>query len=150
MRALTQYLIIFVALSCLGLGPAVTNAADLRMAKLDLNFLTKKQHKKLRWEMRVFAFFDARLATCGIHESFEKRATAAIIPCLKLETIISLRNYYEKWRKLSLQSLREHPSTKLWCTLKKGKKWLKGVKALLEDRLRELDRMCRACLPCRG
>jgi hypothetical protein len=101
----------------------------------------------------MMAHFEARLENCGFSPDFERRAIDAIKPCVRDDAIAQLRSYYKNQKQIAFKLIFEARDKtgpeRVDCSLDSEKDWLRRVSKDLDDQVRKLDRMCRACRICR-
>jgi hypothetical protein len=138
-------------------------ASEINLIKLDnLKFLTPSQEQNLRIQIVMLAHFEARLENCGFKPNFERRAIAVVSACLTPAAIAPLVSYYRSQKEVSFQIIAESQNKtqiiaesqnktgreRVDCSSDYEKQWLARVSKDIDNTVRDLDRMCRACAIC--
>jgi hypothetical protein len=102
----------------------------------------------------MLAYFEAQNEYCGFKPDFERQAIAAVNACVKIEAIDELRAFYRNQKqrafKLITESQDKTGPERVDCSSETQKEWMRDVRKLLNDHIRDWDRKCRACLICRN
>jgi hypothetical protein len=133
------------------IGPAQpAMSAEVEPVKLGLDFLSPDKENWLKLQILILAEFEFSLENCGFYPDMERRATAAVRDCVKPESLAPLVSLFRESKQFYSNLAKTGKVPLESCSSEKHKIWLRTVKKDIEDQIKELARMCRACIICRN
>jgi hypothetical protein len=121
-------------------------ASDVIRGKVGLEKLFPSYWTVLESKIMDAAWANADLEACGYRPEMERRATAAIEPCVKPESMARVRSLYAEQKAIEDKDLKGTDA----CSDPKDEERLRHNMKWIDETVRELERMCRYCWTCRG
>jgi hypothetical protein len=132
---------IFVALFLTASGGA---EAQVMQTKLDLSYLTKQQRATLLKLVDDFAFYETYLLLCSRTSNIERRMVAAAKDCVADGALHEIAKEFHKRKEYWGRDWK-----KADCASSKAVEIGNRMILIINDRVQEVTRMCRACLFCK-